>query len=100
MLSVTIQVLSAIAVGIILGAVYCNSGKNIWTCVLIHGFVDGSSFFHSGILSGKKMIDAINEYSFRDILSVIICLAIAIYLLKTISDGKNVDKERILTKNA
>ena len=92
MLSVTIQALSAIASGIILGAVYCNSGKNIWPCVLIHGFVDGSSFFHSGILSGKTVIDAINGYSFINILSVVIYLAIAIYLLMTISDGKNIDQ--------
>ena len=92
-LSVTIQALSAIAAGIIFGAVYCNSGKNIWPCVLIHGFVDGCSFLHSGILSGKTVIDAINEYSIINIVSIVIYLAIAIYLLARMSDGKNTDKE-------
>lgn len=92
-LSVTIQALSAIAAGIIFGAVYCNSGKNIWPCVLIHGFVDGCSFLHSGILSGKTVIDAINDYSIINIVSIVIYLAIAIYLLARMSDGKNTDKE-------
>ena len=84
-LSVTIQALSAIAAGIIFGAVYCNSGKNIWPCVLIHGFVDGCSFLHSGILSGKTVMDAINEYSIINVISIVLFLSIAIYLLVNMS---------------
>ena len=90
LLSVTIQALSAIAGGIIFGTVYWNSGKNIWTCVIIHGFEDGCGFLNSGILSGKTVLDAINEYSIKNILSIVIYSAIACYLLVKISDNKNV----------
>ena len=86
-LSVTIQALSAIAAGIIFGAVYCNSGKNIWPCVFIHGFGDGCSFLHSGILSGKTVMDAINEYSIINVISIVLYLSIAIYLLVKIENS-------------
>jgi membrane protease YdiL (CAAX protease family) len=31
--------------GVILGAVYLMSGRNIWTCVLAHGFIDTVGLF-------------------------------------------------------
>ena len=92
LLSVTIQAFSAIAGGIVFGVVYWNSKKNLWACVLIHGFADGCSFLNDGMLSGKTAVDAINAFSWKNILSILIYMVIAVVLLITLSVKKKANK--------
>ncbi|MBO4389845.1 MAG: CPBP family intramembrane metalloprotease [Lachnospiraceae bacterium] len=88
LLQVVIQALSAIGGGMIFGVIYCNSRKNLWLCALIHGFCDGCSFLHGGIFSGRTVVDSINDFSIKNVATIVIYLVIAICLMMTIKTEK------------
>lgn len=77
-----VQAINAIAIGIILGAVYVRSGKNIWPCIVLHGFHDLGSFMQSGMLTGNGIKDAVSGYDVSVIRSVIVFFLVGLFLMR------------------
>jgi len=76
------QAINAVAMGMIFGAIYIRSGKNIWPCIFLHGIHDFSSFINSGVLEGKSIGDTISAYDLSVIPSILMFIALALFLLR------------------
>lgn len=61
LVSVLIQAVADIAMGVMFGVVYFRCG-NLWAPIILHAIVDFCSFADSGVLSGVTMTDAVNEF--------------------------------------
>lgn len=76
------QAINAIALGMVFGAIYVRSGKNIWSCIILHGFHDLASFINSGILRGASTSDAISGYDMSLLPSVLGMFLLALFLMR------------------
>ncbi len=77
-----IQAVSFIPTGIMFGTVYFRSRNNIWLCTLIHAMIDLVAFLSSGVLSGIAENSAINSYSVKNLIAVIIPAAVLVCALR------------------
>lgn len=89
-LSAFFQALVAIPVGVLLGAMYYRSNKNLWVCIIVHASVDMNSFIASGVLSGTTITESINEMDYAQIITFILFVVVDMYVLR-----KSVMKKRM-----
>lgn len=83
MTAVLIQVISAVAAGLMFGAIAFRSGRIIWPMVLIHALIDGSSFIYSGILTGTSSdVDSVNSLGPVNLVMVAVFAGIFFYLMR------------------
>lgn len=68
--SVSVQAVTAVLAGYILGVCYYRSKKNIWVCILIHAYIDGAGLL--SLLSGANMTEAVNTISAANLISLVI----------------------------
>ena len=80
--SVIIQAITVIPVGILFGTIYYRSGRNIWLCILVHAINDFVALLRSGILSGGSVVSSINGYSGLKLVSVVLYGAIIVTLMR------------------
>lgn len=77
-----IQAINAIVIGMILGTVYVRSDKNIWSCIILHGFHDFCAFIQSGVLMGSGAKEAVSNYNSSMLFSISTMLLISIFLMR------------------
>lgn len=88
--AVLFQVVDAIPVGIILGAVYFRSKNNLWVCVLLHALTDAAGLLIAGLLSGASVTEGLDNLgaqklgnsSAGHIIIFAITLSAAIYVIR------------------
>ncbi|SMC68404.1 hypothetical protein SAMN06296952_2214 [Oscillospiraceae bacterium] len=81
--AVLIQVLSAVAAGLMFGAIVFRSGRIIWPMVIVHALVDGSSFIYSGILTGASSdVDSVNSLNPVNLVMVLVFAGIFFFLMR------------------
>lgn len=80
------QCVSAVFMGVYLGAVYFRTGKHLWYLIFVHSLYDAVGMISSGMLSGEKMDDVLNSYSSISVTTVMIVgalyLAAALFILR------------------
>lgn len=81
-LSVVVQAITVIPVGILFGTIYYRSNRNIWVCILMHALNDIVALLRSGILSGNSVTSAINEYSGLKFISIALYGAILVSVMR------------------
>lgn len=77
-----VQAVSVIPVGIMFGTVYFRSRNNIWLCTLIHAVIDLTAFLNAGVLSGITENSAINTWSVKNLISVVIPAAMVVCAMR------------------
>lgn len=77
-----VQAINAIVLGMMLGAIYVRSGKNLWPCIVIHGFHDCVSFMQSGMLSGSGIKDAVSGYNMAMLRTIAILVLVSMFLMR------------------
>ena len=82
LLIVLVQVASAIASGLLFGAIAFRSGRIIWPMVLIHALIDASGFVYGGMLWGVSDVDSINSLDPRSLIMIPIFVGIYIFLMR------------------
>ena len=79
---VLIQVASAIASGLMFGAIAYRSGRSILPAMLIHSLIDAASFTYSGMLWGASDVDSVNSLDLRSIIMIPVFVGIFIFLMR------------------
>ena len=77
-----VQAINAIVLGMMLGAVYVRSGKNIWPCIVIHGFHDFAAFMQSGMLEGSGIKDVVSGYNVDMIKNIVLLVLLSLFLMR------------------
>ena len=79
---VLIQASSAVALGLVFGAITFRSGRIIWPMVLIHALVDASGFIYKGMLWGASDVESINRLDAKSLVLIPIFTGIFIFLMR------------------
>ncbi len=79
---VLIQVASAIASGLMFGAITYRSGRSILPVMLIHSLIDAASFTYIGMLWGASDVDSVNSLDLRSLIMIPIFVGIFIFLMR------------------
>ena len=79
--SVLVQAVGASALGICLAGIYLRTGS-LWTVALLHAYMDFCALLSSGVFATDSMQDLLGEYSAENLLSVVIYLALGMFLLR------------------
>ena len=82
MAAVTVQVLSAIALGLVFGAITYRAGGKIWPAIIIHALVDTASFIGNGVLWGGTESEAIGALDPRSLILIPIEVGIFLFLMR------------------
>lgn len=77
-----VQALNAVVLGIVFGAVYVRSGKNIWPCIVMHSIQDTAAFLQSGMMNGRGVKDTVSSYSANMIPTIVILLLVGLFLMR------------------
>lgn len=77
-----IQAINAAILGMLFGAIYIRSGKNIWPCIIAHAIHDFCSFIQSGILAGSGIKDSVSGYNASALPTVLLSLVICLFLMR------------------
>lgn len=80
--AVVVQVVSAMALGLLLAAIKYRSGGSIWPMVFIHALIDGSSFISGGMLWGGTQVSSINDLKLSSLLMIPIFIGIAVFIMR------------------
>lgn len=91
---VLIQASSAIAAGLMFGAIAFRSGRSIWPMVIIHALIDASGFIHGGMLWGASQTESINRLDVRSLIMIPVFIGIFIFLMRKSKTDKLIDKEK------
>ena len=84
--AVMIQAVSAIAMGMLLGAIFYRSGRKIWPVLILHALIDCAGFITSGVLHGKTQVDAVSSLDPRSLIMIPICIGFALFLMRKRKD--------------
>lgn len=76
------QAISVIPVGIIFGAIYYRSKKNIWTVIILHAINDFYTLIASGTLAGASQNEALNTRTNSVLGTYLVFGLIAIWLMR------------------
>ena len=77
-----VQAANAIALGIMLGAIYIRSGKNIWPCIILHTIQDTAAFLQSGMMNGGGIKDSVSGYDITAIPTIVLLLLIGFFIMR------------------
>ena len=80
--AVMLQVVSAMAMGMVLCAIKFRSQGSIWPSIVLHALIDASGFIHGGMLWGGTEVDSVNGLDLRGILMIPILIGLAIFLMR------------------
>ena len=80
--AVLVQAASAIAIGMLLGAIFYRSGRKIWPVLLLHALIDFSGFVLSGMLHGKSQVEAISSLDPRSLILIPIFILLTLFLMR------------------
>ena len=80
--AVLLQVVSAMAMGMVLCAIKFRSHGSIWPSIIVHALVDASGFVYGGMLWGGTEVDSVNELDLRGILMIPILIGLAIFIMR------------------
>ena len=80
--SALIQMVLVIPMGIIFGAAYHRSKRNIWLCVFLHALLDATSLISTGILWGVTEQESIGSYNAMKIIPLLIYTGTAIWVIR------------------
>lgn len=80
--AVLVQAASAIAIGMLLGAIFYRSGRKIWPVLLLHALIDCAGFVVGGILHGKTQVDAVNTLDPRSLIMIPVYIGLALFLMR------------------
>ncbi|MBO7452801.1 MAG: CPBP family intramembrane metalloprotease [Clostridiales bacterium] len=86
--AVMVQAASAIAMGMLLGAIFYRSGRKIWPVLILHALIDCASFITSGVLHGKTQVDAVSSLDPRSLIMIPIYIGFALFLMRKREDAK------------
>lgn len=75
------QVILTMSIGWVLSAIYLRT-QNIWLLVVIHALYDFSNLIEVGLYGTKTIGDMILSYSYKDLVSIAVCLTITLYLIR------------------
>jgi len=82
-LSAVIQTINAVGLGVIFGAVYIRTSKNLWPCIILHAVWDFNGFIIGGMLMGNGTSDAVNGGGNFSVLGMaVLYVAYALFLLR------------------
>lgn len=79
---VLVQAASAIASGLMFGAIAYRSGRSILPGMLIHSLIDAASFTYSGMLWGASEADSVNALDVRSLIMIPVFVGIFIFLMR------------------
>jgi hypothetical protein len=79
---VLIQVLSAMASGLMFGAIAFRSEGSIWPMVMIHALIDASGFIYCGQLWGVSEVGSVNSLDPKSLIMIPIFTGIFIFLMR------------------
>lgn len=68
--------------GILYGAIYYRSNRNIWICIFIHAFQDMSVLLANGILGGTTEKAVIGSGGAGTVIGVILFVMVDMYVLR------------------
>ena len=75
------QVLGVIPLGIIMGAMYYRSHRNLWVNIILHAVYDASGLLAGGVLGGKGLVNALEGAdSPKTLIIVAIGLAVGLFV--------------------
>ena len=80
--AVMLQVASAMAIGMVFGAIKFRAHGSIWPVVILHAFIDASGFILGGMLWGGTEVDSVNGLDVRGIAMIPILIGLAIFLMR------------------
>ncbi len=84
------QAISAMGLGLVFGAIFYRSERNIWPCVIFHAIQDASAFIMSGALYGVSQESAIGKTNVSQVLYSLLFVAWFFYLMREQTDEKSV----------
>lgn len=93
--AVTFQALSAVATGMVFGAICLLSGRRIWAAALAHAVMDFAAFFNSGLLWGTNIKGAIDGLSVGTLISALFNIGLFIFLMKPKNEEQNKKKNLV-----
>lgn len=105
--SVTIQVISATAAGMLFGGIYVRSGKSLWPSIFTHALMDCGAFINSGMLWGQDEVATINSLSAGALITSVVDVVLFFYIMNKVEkdngfvtetkDGTNIASEDVNT---
>lgn len=84
----SMQALSAMGLGLVFGAIYFRSERNIWPCVIFHAIQDASAFIANGALYGVSQETAIGKTSVSQVFYSLLFVAWFFFLMREQTDEK------------
>ena len=81
------QVIGVIPLGIIMGAMYYRSHRNLWVNIILHAIYDGAGLLAGGVLGGKELVNALES---TDPLKALIIAAITLLIGLFVSRKKKI----------
>lgn len=82
LIGATIQAICNIPTGIIFGAIYYRSNRNLWCCILLHSFWDFCIGIQSGVLYGARLESVVSDYNIQNLLFSGLLLMIALFVIR------------------
>ena len=80
--AVMLQVVSAMAIGMVLCAIKFRAHGSIWPSIIVHALIDASGFILGGVLWGGTEVDSVNGLDPRGILMIPILIGLAVFLMR------------------
>lgn len=79
--SAVVQAVITCLLGFMFGAIYLRTGS-IWSVIFLHAFIDFCSLFSSGVYGADSAAEAINGYSYTNLVVTPVYLLICLFLLR------------------
>lgn len=77
-----VQAINAAVLGIMLGAIYVRSSKNIWPCIVLHAIQDTSAFLQAGMMNGNGVKESVSGYSIKTLPTIVFLLLIGLFIMR------------------